>query len=45
MAEQKATNVVWHQGAVTREDREKLNGHKGCTVWLTAEPTALPPIS
>jgi adenylylsulfate kinase len=35
MAEQKATNIVWHQGAVTRDDREKLNGHKGCTVWLT----------
>ena len=35
MAEQKATNIVWHQGAVTREDREQLNGHRGCTVWLT----------
>ena len=35
MAEQKATNIVWHQGAVTRSDREKLNGHRGCTVWLT----------
>jgi adenylylsulfate kinase len=35
MAEQKATNIVWHQGAVTRGDREKLNGHRGCTVWLT----------
>jgi adenylylsulfate kinase len=35
MAEQKATNIVWHQGAVTRADREKLNGHRGCTVWLT----------
>jgi adenylylsulfate kinase len=35
MAEQKATNIVWHQGAVTRDDREKLNGHKGATVWLT----------
>jgi adenylylsulfate kinase len=35
MAEQKATNIVWHQGAVNREDREKLNGHKGATVWLT----------
>jgi adenylylsulfate kinase len=35
MTEQKATNIVWHQGAVTREDREQLNGHKGCTVWLT----------
>ncbi len=35
MTEQKATNIVWHPGAVTREDREKMNGHKGCTVWLT----------
>jgi adenylylsulfate kinase len=35
MAEQKATNIVWHQGAVTRDDREKLNGHRGATVWLT----------
>jgi adenylylsulfate kinase len=35
MAEQKATNIVWHQGAVTRDDREQLNGHRGCTVWLT----------
>jgi len=35
MAEQKATNIVWHQGAVTRADREKMNGHRGCTVWLT----------
>ena len=35
MAEQKATNIVWHQGAVNRGDREKMNGHKGATVWLT----------
>jgi len=35
MAEQKATNIVWHQGAVTRNDREKVNGNKGCIVWLT----------
>ena len=35
MAEQKATNIVWHQGAVTRADREQLNGHRGATVWLT----------
>ena len=35
MAEQKATNIVWHQGAVTRADREQVNGHRGCTVWLT----------
>jgi len=35
MTEQKATNIVWHQGAVNRADREKMNGHKACTVWLT----------
>jgi adenylylsulfate kinase len=35
MAEQKATNIVWHQGAVTRADREQVNGHRGGTVWLT----------
>ena len=35
MAEQKATNIVWHKGAVTRADREQLNGHRGCIVWLT----------
>jgi adenylylsulfate kinase len=35
MAEQKATNIVWHPGAITRTDREQLNGHRGCTVWLT----------
>jgi adenylylsulfate kinase len=35
MTDQKATNIVWHQGAVTRGDREQLNGHKACTVWLT----------
>jgi adenylylsulfate kinase len=35
MAEQKATNIVWHPGAVNRADRERLNGHRGCIVWLT----------
>jgi adenylylsulfate kinase len=35
MTEQKATNIVWHHGTVTRSDREKVNGHKACTVWLT----------
>jgi len=35
MTERKATNIVWHAGNVTRDDREKINGHKGCTVWFT----------
>jgi len=35
MAEQKATNVTWHEGSVTREERHKLLGQKGVTVWMT----------
>jgi adenylylsulfate kinase len=31
----KATNIVWHPGNVTRGDREKITGHKGCTMWFT----------
>ena len=29
------TNVTWHEHSVTREEREKLNGHKGCVIWFT----------
>lgn len=29
------TQVVWHPHSVTREDRERLNGHAGCVVWFT----------
>ncbi|MES1981687.1 MAG: adenylyl-sulfate kinase [Pseudomonadota bacterium] len=32
------TNVVWHAHAVTREQREKVNGHRGAIVWLTGLP-------
>jgi adenylylsulfate kinase len=35
MAEQKATNVTWHEGSVTRDERERLLGQKGVTVWMT----------
>jgi adenylylsulfate kinase len=35
MAEQKATNITWHEGAVTREERERALGQKGVTVWMT----------
>jgi len=31
----KSTNVVWHEAIVTREHRERLNGHKGCILWMT----------
>ncbi|HSC76896.1 MAG TPA: adenylyl-sulfate kinase [Pseudomonadales bacterium] len=35
MAEQKATNVHWHSGEVTREERYGVLGHKGATLWFT----------
>ena len=35
MAEQKATNVYWHEGEITKKDRAKLLGHKGATLWFT----------
>ena len=35
MAEQKATNVHWHEGDITREHRARLVGHKGATLWFT----------
>ncbi len=35
MAQQKATNVHWHHGDITREDRNRLLGQKGATLWFT----------
>lgn len=27
--------VYWHEHAVSREEKEKLNGNKGCVLWFT----------
>ncbi len=35
MTEQKATNVYWHEGEITRADRNRLLRQKGATVWFT----------
>lgn len=35
MDEQKATNITWHAHDITREDRQKLNGHRGAVLWFT----------
>lgn len=35
MAEQKATNVTWHDHRVSSADRQKLNGHKVAVLWFT----------
>ncbi|NLE61369.1 MAG: adenylyl-sulfate kinase [Planctomycetes bacterium] len=35
MTEIRATNITWHEGHVSRADREKLLGQKGATIWFT----------
>ena len=35
MTEQKSTNVHWHKGDISREDRTQLLGQKGVTLWFT----------
>ena len=35
MAGQKATNIKWHHGKITKVDRVKLLNQKGVTIWLT----------
>ena len=35
MTQQIATNVVWHEGEVTRQDRSRQLGQTGATIWFT----------
>ncbi|GJQ23064.1 MAG: adenylyl-sulfate kinase [Planctomycetia bacterium] len=35
MTVQKATNIKWHPGKITKDDRVKLMKQKGVTIWLT----------
>lgn len=35
MTQIKATNITWHEGHVTREEREALLKQKGGTLWFT----------
>jgi len=35
MVDQKATNVHWHDGEVSTEQRSQLLGQKGATLWFT----------
>ncbi|MGD9345933.1 MAG: adenylyl-sulfate kinase [Candidatus Aminicenantes bacterium] len=35
MTIQKATNITWHDGAITKADRERLIHQKGVVVWFT----------
>jgi adenylylsulfate kinase len=33
--QQKATNITWHEGSVTRQERQALLSQKGVIVWMT----------
>ena len=35
MADQKATNITWHEGEISAEERHQNLGQKGCTIWMT----------
>ena len=35
MAEQKSTNITWHEANVVQTDREQLLNQKGCVIWFT----------
>jgi adenylylsulfate kinase len=35
MTEIRATNITWHEGHVTREERGQLLKQKGATIWFT----------
>jgi adenylylsulfate kinase len=39
MTKNRATNITWHHGHVCRQDRQRLLGQKGVTVWLTGLPS------
>jgi adenylylsulfate kinase len=32
---QKATNVTWHEGEISREDRTRILRQRGATIWFT----------
>ena len=40
MAQQKATNIVWHEGHVDRPQRESLLAQQGVLVWFTGLPSS-----
>jgi adenylylsulfate kinase len=35
VTEIRATNITWHEGHVSREEREKLLDQKGVLIWMT----------
>lgn len=35
MSETDFANIVWHHATVTRQQRERQNGHKSCVLWFS----------
>lgn len=35
MSTTKSKNITWHEGQVSRDDRQAMLGQRGCTIWLT----------
>jgi len=35
LEEVKSTNITWHAGDITREERERRNGYKSVVIWFT----------
>lgn len=35
MAEQKATNITWHEGEIGKAERDSFLGQKGTVIWFT----------
>jgi adenylylsulfate kinase len=31
----KATNITWHEAAITKDERRAQNGHGSCVLWFT----------
>ncbi len=40
MTTQKATNITWHEGALNKQDREKLLDQRGVVIWFTGLPSS-----
>ncbi|OBH11539.1 adenylyl-sulfate kinase [Mycobacterium sp. E1747] len=30
-----SNNITWHEHHISRDSRERLNGHRGCVLWFT----------
>ncbi len=35
MKDTKSKNIYWHSGEISKEDRERQNGHKSVCIWFT----------